>query len=107
MQLSCLRLEAQELRAEHRDQGERTDGRNDHDDTCDPSQLLEHESGQTLYHGKREEHGKHGQGRSNNGDTHLLGRMDSSLLRFRTSFKVSRNVLQNHDGIIHHHTDRN
>ena len=59
VKLSMLRLEAEELRAEHRNERERTDCRHDHDDAGNPTELLEHESCHTLDHGQREEHGKH------------------------------------------------
>ena len=100
-----LRLEAQELRAEHRDERKRTDSRHDHDDADDPSELLEHETCHTLDHGQREEHGKHCQCRRDYRDTHLLGRMHRRLLWLRTSLQMCRDVLQHHDGVVHDHTD--
>ena len=101
-----LRLEAQELRTKHRNEGQRTDCGNDHDDAGYPSELLEHQTGHTLDHGKRKEHREHGESRSNYGNTHLLSRMHCSLLRLRSSFKMRRDVLENHDGVIDDHTDR-
>ena len=59
MNLSCLRLEAQELRTEHRNERKCSDCRDYHDDAGDPSELLEHKAGHTLDHGKRQEYGKH------------------------------------------------
>ena len=107
MNLTGLRLEPEELRAQHRNKRKRTDGRNDHDDADDPSELLEHESGHTLDHCKRQEHRKHGKSRSYHGYTDLLGRMNCSFLRFCSPLKMCRYVLQHYDGIIHNHTDGN
>ena len=105
MYLTGLRLETQELRTEHRNEGEGSDSGDDHDDAGDPSELLEHDSGHTLDHGQRHEHGKHGQCGSDDGYTHLLGRMHGSFLRLCTTLKMRRDVLKHHNGIVDHHTD--
>ena len=107
MELSCLRLEAEELRTEHRNKGKRTDCRDNHDDTCNPSELLEHHTGHTLDHGKRHEHREHCKGRRNNRDTHLLCCMHGRFLWLGTLLQMCRDVLENHDRVVHNHTDRN
>ena len=105
IELALGRLEAKELRAKHRNQSKSSDCRHDHDDTCDPSELLEHHTCHTLDHSKRHENGKHGQGRGDNRNTHFLCSMNSGLLRLGTSFKMCRDILKYHDGVVHNHTD--
>ena len=107
IEFTALVLVLKQDGAHHRDQGQGRGRGNDHDDADDEAQLLEHNTGHTGHHGQREEHAEHRQGRRNNGDTDLRRAVDGCFLRFLTPFEVRRHILQDHDGIVHDHTDCN
>ena len=107
MEPAVLRLVAQHSGAEHRDKGKRGGRGDDHDDADNPAELLEHDSGHSGDHGERQEHAKHRQRGSDYGDTDFGGSVNGGLGRFLASLQVRGNVLQHHNGIVHHHTDRN
>ena len=98
-------LQAKHLRAHHWGERQGRSGRNDHDDTHHPAQLLEEHTRHARHHGQWEEHADHGQGRSDNRDGHLVRTMDGCLLGLRTAFDVVGHVLEHHNGIIHHVAD--
>ena len=62
------------------------------EDTNDPTQLFEQDTCHTGYHRQRQEHGQHGQRRSDNRDGYLIGRMYGSLLRLATPLDMGRYV---------------
>ena len=107
MESAVLRLVAQHSGAEHRDKGKRGGRGDDHDDADNPAELLEHDSGHSGDHGERQEHAKHRQRGSDYGDTDFGGSVNGGLGRFLASLQVRGNVLQHHNGVVHHHTDRN
>ena len=100
-----LLLQAQHLRAEHWREREGGHRGNRHDDTHHPSELLEEHTRHTAHHRQREEHGNHGERRSNNGYSHLVRSVDGSLLRRRPSLDVRGDVFEHHNGIIHNVTN--
>ena len=54
--------------------------------------LFEQDTRHTGYHRQRQEHGQHGQRRSDNGDGYLIGRMYGGLLRLATPLDMGRYV---------------
>ena len=106
MEPAVLRLVAQHSGAEHRDKGKRGGSGDDHDDADNPAELLEHDSGHSGDHGERQEHAEHRKGGGDHGDTHLRGAVDGCLRWLLSTLQMSRDVLQHHNGIVHHHTNR-
>ena len=102
--LGLLTLQTQQLRTEHR---RKRQGRNSGDEhgAHHPAQLLEQHAGHTGNHRQREEHGNHRQCRSDYGNRHLVRSVNGRLLGIGTALDVRRDVLQHHNGIVHHHTD--
>ena len=98
-------LESEHLATEHWCEGECRSSRYSHDDTHHPTQLLEEHTCHTRNHGQWEEHTYHGECRSDNRDRHLVGTMNSSLLRVTTLLNMVCDVLQYYDGIIDDVTD--
>ena len=103
--LGRFALQAQQTRAKHRRQREGSHGGNDHDDAHHPAQLFEEHAGHARDHRQGEEHGDHRQRGGDDRDGHLVCAMYSRLRRRRAALDVGRNVLQDHDGVVHHHTD--
>ena len=66
---------------------------------------MEHDTGHTIQHGQRYEYRYKHKGGSDNGYPHLIGCVDSRLVRVFAALHVPRYILQHHDRIIHHHTD--
>ena len=105
--LRLLALQTEQLRTKHRRQRQSGDSGYKHNGTHHPAQLLEQYTGHTGHHRQREEYGNHRQCRSHNGDSHLVRAMHRRLLRVGTALDVCRDILQYHNGIVHHHTDSN
>ena len=76
-----LLLQLEHLGTHHRCQRQRSNKRDEHDDTHHPTELLEEYTGHTGNHCQREEHGEHGQCRCHNRYTHLVCSVDSGVLR--------------------------
>ena len=104
--LAALVLVLQQLRAEHRDQGQGGRGGHYHNDGHNPSELLEHYAGHTADHCKGQEDAEHRQGGGDDRDTDFGSAVDGRLGRFFAPFKVRRNVLEDHYGVVHDHTYR-
>ena len=107
IEYAVLLLQLEQLRTEHGSQGKCRHSRYRKDNTHHPAQLFEHDTHHTTSQRHGEEHGNHRKRRSDNGDGHLIGSMDSSLLGVGTTLDVGSNVLQHHNSIVHHHTDGN
>ena len=107
VELAFVRVHHEHLGAHHRNQGQSTGSGHNHDDGHDPTQLLEHHASRAFDHGQRQEHGQHGQGGSDNRKRHFLRGMHGGFLRLLAAFDVGRDVFQDHDGIVHNHTDGN
>ena len=105
LEAATLLLELQHLRAEHGREREGAGGGDGKDDAHHPAQLAEHHAGHSLNHRKRQEHGKHGERRGNNGDCHLVSGVNGRLLRVGSAFDVGGSILEHHNGIIDHQTD--
>ncbi len=76
----------------------------DHD-SHNPTQLLEHDTSHSRNHCQRQEHRNDNQRSGDYRQPHLVGSVYRRLLRTRTALDMSSDILQHHDGIIHHHTD--
>ena len=98
-------LQAEQLRTEHRRQRQSRNGGYKHNGAHHPAQLLEQHAGHTGYHSQREEYGNHRQRRSHYGNSHLVRSVNCCLLRVGTALDMCRDILQHHNGIVHHHTD--
>ena len=103
--LGLLTLQTQQLRTEHRRKRQGRNGGDEHNGAHHPAQLLEQHAGHTGNHRQREEHGNHRQRRSDYGNRHLVRTVNGRLLGIGTALDVRRDVLQHHNGIVHHHTD--
>ena len=104
-ELRGFTLQTQQARAKHRREREGGHGGNDHDDAHHPAQLLEEYTRHARDHRQGEEDGDHRQRGSDDGDGHLVRAVHSRLRRRRAALNVRRDVLQDHDGVVHHHTD--
>ena len=105
VKLSFMWVFHQNLRAHHRHQSQSAAGGNNHDDGDNPTQLTEHHTCNTFNHGQGQKHRQHGQGGSNNRKRDLLGSMNRSFFRLLTFIYMRRDILQDHNGIVHYHTD--
>ena len=103
--LNGLRL--QQLGAKHRHKGDSHQSGGTADDRHDPTQLLEQDTGDTRQHRQRHEHRTDHQRRGDHGYPHLVRRIDGRLTRVRASVDMRGDVLQDHNGIVHHHTHGN
>ena len=103
--LGLFTLQAEQLRTEHRRQRQSRNGGYKHNGAHHPAQLLEQHAGHTGYHSQREEYGNHRQCRSHYGNSHLVRSVNRCLLRVGTALDMCRDILQHHNGIVHHHTD--
>ena len=93
-------------RAEYRSEGQGCSHRNNEGDSYHPTHCAEQHTCHTLDHRERQEHCERCERRSDNRDTHLLGSKDCRLLNACTSIDVSGDILQHHNSVIHHHTNR-
>ena len=107
VQFSAVILIGQQDGTHHRHQRQGRCRRNDHDNAHDPAQLLEHDARHTGNHRQRDEHAQHRERRGDNRNTHFGSTVYGSFLGFFAPFQVGSHVLQNHDSIVHHHTDGN
>ena len=105
-EFSLLGVEAEHLAAKHRSEREGASGGDNHHDTNHPTELLKEHTHHAGNHSEREEHRQKCERRCHNRDSHLVGAVDGSLLRVATALDVSGYVLENHNGIVNHHTDR-
>ena len=95
----------EQFRAKHRDEGDGHQRRGRNHDGHDPAQLLEEDAGQAGEHRQRDEHGRDDKRRRDDGGPHLVGGVDGRLVRRGAAVDMLGNVLQHHDGVVHHHTD--
>ena len=105
VELAVVVAVVQHLGAHHRNQRQGGRRGDDHDDGDHPAHLLEDDAHQAAHHGQRQEDAEHGQRGSDDGDTDLGRAVDRRLLRLFAAFEVGGHVLEDHDGVVHHHTD--
>ena len=66
---------------------------------------MEHDTRHTIEHRQRYEHSHEHEGGSDDRYPYFVRRIDSRLMRVFTTFDVAGDILQDHDGIVHNHTD--
>ena len=66
---------------------------------------MEHDTCHAVEHRQRNEYGYQYQSGSNDRYPYFVGGIDSCFVRVFTTFDMSGDILQNDDGIVHHHTD--
>ncbi len=104
-QVALAVLQAQHAATQHGGERQRRRGGDNHHDGHHPSQLAEEHTRHARDQGEREKHRDEGEGRGDHTDGHLVGAMHGGLLGRRTAFDVGGDILQHHDGVVHHHTD--
>ena len=98
-------LRFEQLGAEHRSQRDSDKGRGTTNDRHNPSEFMEHDTRHTIEHRQRYEHSHEHEGGSDDRYPYFVRRIDSRLMRVFTTFDVAGDILQDHDGIVHNHTD--
>ncbi|KAF5050563.1 hypothetical protein DSECCO2_428110 [anaerobic digester metagenome] len=89
----------------HGGEGDGGHGGGNDGDGHDPSELVEHHTGQAAHQSKREEHGHHHQGGDDYRQPHFVGGVDRRFARTAAAFDVAGDVFEHHDGVVHHHPD--
>ena len=93
------------MRGKHGGKGNGCYGRGAYNDGYNPSQLLKHYTGHAAKHGKGNKYGNDNQRGGNYRYPHLIGGIFGRFAGMRAAFDMPHNVLQHHDGIVHHHTN--
>ena len=94
----------QDFRRKHRYQ---CDGRrcgDAHHYGNNPAELFHKDTHHAGEHGKWHKHSHKHQGGGDDGGPHLVGGADGCLARVFAAFDVLGDVLQHHNGVVHHHT---
>ena len=98
-------LAAEQVGRHHRRERDGRGRRDADDDRDDPAQLAEEDARHAGDHRQRHEDRDDDERRGDDREPHLVGGVDGGLLRVRAALDMRRNVLQNHDGVVDHHTD--
>ena len=99
-------LPHQQFGRQHRGDGQRSEGRDDHRARDHHAEFAEQAAGHALHEDDREEHGDQRDRRRDDGEEDLLGAFDAGLLGRHAAFDADVDVLGHHDGIVDHQPDR-
>ena len=98
-------LGTQQFGTKHRGQCNGYAGGSTYHNGHNPTQRLEHDTGNAVEQRKRYEHHDNHQRGGQYRHPNLVGGVQGRLTRIGTPVNVPRNILQHHDGVIDHHTD--
>ena len=99
-------LAHEQLGGEHRRDGERREGRDQHGARDDEAELAEQAPGRALHEDDREEDGDQRDRGRDHGEEDLLRSVDTRLEGGHAAFDADVDVLGHHDGIVYHKADR-
>ena len=101
----CRAVDLKQISRQHRRKRDSCSGRYADHDGNNPTELAEEDTRHTRNHRKWQEHSNDNKRSGNNREPHLVGSVDSCLLRLRASLDMRSDVLEYHDGIVNDHTD--
>src|SRR5690554_2471363 len=96
----------QHLRGQHGRKRKCGNGGCCNDQGYNPAQGPKHNATQSRNQCQREEHSHHGQRGGYHSQPHLIGSINGRFTRRCTLFNMCGDVLQNNNGIVHHHANR-
>ncbi len=105
LEARCLAM-FQHTRAHHRRDCQSGNAGNDNRTCKREGKLAEQRSGQTTRKSERRKHRSQRDRHRDNGACDFLHTLEGRIHRTQSLFDMSVNVLQNHDGVIHHQTNR-
>ena len=100
--LLLLRVVAQDARAHHRRERERDHRGDDDGDGQGDGEFAEEAADHIAHEEQRNEHRDQRNGQRDDGEADLLGALERGLHRRHAFFEIARDVLDHHDGVIHH-----
>ena len=92
----------QQQGAHHRRQRQRDEGRDQDRDGQGDSELAEQPSDDVAHEQQRDQHGNQRNRQRNDGEADLPGALQRGLQRRVAFFDVALDVLDHHDGVVHH-----
>ena len=95
----------QQLAAHHGRQRQGHEARNDHRTGQGQGELHEQPAGASWRERQGREHGRQGERHRHHGKRDLARALQSRLERCQTFLDVAEDVLQHHDGVVHHQAD--
>ncbi len=93
---------AQNAGAHHRRKSQRDDGGDDDGDRQGHGELAEEAANHISHEEQGDEHGDQRDSQRNNGEADLLRALQGRLHRRIAFFQIAGDVLDHHDGIVHH-----
>ena len=105
--LFVFRLVAQQARAHHRRERQRNHRGNQNRDAERDGELAKQPSHNVAHEQQRDQHRDQRYRQRENGEADLFGAFERGLQRRIAPLDIARDVLDHHDGVVHHEAGRN